>query len=53
MNKNKPFWTLVSICVDAQKEMFEFYKDGIKTGPIREVRIHCMTEYNRFKEWGF
>lgn len=49
----KPFWTRVSNCIDAQKEMYAFYVDGIKTGPVKEVRMHCVEEYNRFKGWGF
>lgn len=52
--KNKyPFWTTVHKCVESHKDLFEFYKDGIKTGPERIVRIHCMQEYNKYKAWGF
>lgn len=53
MNKDKPFWTLVNQCVDAHKDLFAFYKNGIRTGPIREIRMYCMNEYNKYKEWGF
>ena len=48
-----PYWTRVSNCIDAHKDMCAFYKDGIRTGPIKEVRMHCIEEYNRYVEWGF